>query len=139
MSAGAPAHYWVTAFLNEVWRACLAPEEPSQGFTALIKEMMAFGAQCATWRGFHGDDLELSLLCLDRFGYPRMEERHRGLLATLQPEWDELAKKHTESPYSARTVVDFLGKPVARDILAIGLAWLADRERSAARSFSEPP
>ena len=83
--------------------------------------------------GSRTDELELALLCLNRFGQPRMGERHRQLLAELQPEWTDLAARQMVSSYSARYIVDFLADPVAADIVATGLAWLAERERQGAR------
>jgi hypothetical protein len=94
---------------------------------------MSFAAQQETWRGGHTDELELALLCLNRFGHPRMEARHRELLAELQPEWNELATRRMRSSYSARPVVAFLADPAAADVVESGLKWLSEREREGAR------
>ena len=128
LALGAPAHYWVVDFINEVWLSALREEQPPPRFSSLIKEMMAFAASQESWRGFHTDELELALLCLHRFGHPRMDDRHRSLLSDLQPEWSELAAARMRSPYSARPIVDFLARHVATDLTETGLGWLAARE-----------
>lgn len=131
LTAGSPAHYWVSDFINDVWSAALREEPTPAHFPALIKQMMAFAAEQETWQGAHTDELKLALLCL---GYPRMEERHGQLLAELQPEWSHLAAQQMRSSYSARHFVAFLADPVAADIVEMGLQWLAEREREGARS-----
>lgn len=128
LAAGGPAHYWVSSFIRETWRAALAEDPTPPEFVGLVKEMMAFGAEQSSWSGFFADELELELLCLNRFGYPRMEERHRPLLAALQPEWNDLAARQVRSSYSAHPLVAFLGEPAAADIVETGLQWLVERE-----------
>ena len=132
LAAGSPAHYWVSDFIGDVWRVALVEETTPADFPALIKEMMAFAAEQETWKDGYTDELELALLCLSHFGYPRMEERHRHLLAELQPEWIELAARQMRSSYSARHIVAFLADPVAADYVETGLQWLANREREGA-------
>ena len=102
LRAGAPAHSWVSTFVNEMWRTALALDAPPAHFAAMIKEMLAFASEQQSWSGWHSDELRLELLCLSRWGYPRMQERHRPLLAELQPEWTELVEPHMRSSYSAR-------------------------------------
>jgi hypothetical protein len=133
LATGSSAHYWVSDFINDIWRAALAEEPVPADFSLRVKEMMAFAAEQETWTGSRTDELELALLCLSRFGHPRMVERHRQLLAELQPEWTELAARQMVSNYSACYIVDFLADPVAADIVATGLEWLAERERQGAR------
>lgn len=132
LAAGSPAHYWVSDFIKDVWVAALGEDPTPTKFADLIKEMMAFAAEQPSWTGAFTDELELDLLCLNRFGYPRMEERHRPLLAALQPEWNELAARQMRSSYSARSFVAFLSDPAAADIVETGLRWLAEREREGA-------
>jgi hypothetical protein len=132
--AGAPARHWVDNFIDDIWIAALADdEEPPAGFVELIKTMMVFARQQESWKGGRGDSLELALLCLSSFGYPRMADRHRPLLDALQPEWSELAAANMRSPYTARPIVAFLGEPVAAGLVDTGLGWLAERERSDTR------
>ena len=133
VAAGGPAHYWVADFINDIWRVALAEERTPTHFPALVKEMFAFAARQETWKGAYTDELELALLCLNRFGYPRMEERHRQLLAELQPEWLDLAARRMRSSYSARHLIAFLADPVAADVVETGLQWLAEREREGIR------
>jgi hypothetical protein len=129
LRAGAPAHSWVSTFINEMWRTALALDAPPAHFAAMIKEMLAFASEQQSWSGWHSDELQLELLCLSRWGHPRMQERHRLLLAELQPEWTELVEPHMRSSYSARSIIPFLAEPVASDLLATSLDWLAERER----------
>ena len=99
LAAGTPARSWVSAFISEVWTTALTHESPPPQFAELFREILAFAANQETWTGWETDELQLDLLCLSRYGYPRMEERHRELLAALQPEWAELVHEHMQSSY----------------------------------------
>lgn len=129
LRVGAPARAWVSAFLSELWSAALTLEAPPAHFARMIKEMLAFAAEQESWTGWHADELHLDLLCVSRWGYPRMEERHRSLLMELQPEWAELVAPHMRSSYSARSIIPFLANAVASDLIPTTLGWLVDRER----------
>ena len=134
LAAGAPAHYWVDNFIDDVWITALADDVALMGFVPLIKAMMAFADSEESWRaGGDRESLELALLCVGRFGYPRMADRHRPLLDALQPEWSELAAANMRSAYGARPIVSFLGEPVAAGLVDAGLGWLAKRERAEVR------
>lgn len=122
----------MTDFINEVWAAGLTPDPTPLTFEDLLKEMMAFTFAHPAWRGFHSSDIELSLLYLHRFGYPRMEERHRPLLRALQPTWNErIHALVLRDSYAARPVATSLSKPAATDVVEDGLQWFAERERTA--------
>ena len=129
LAAGTPARSWLSPFISEVWVTALTLESPPPQFPELIREMLAFAANQETWTGWETDELQLELLCLSRYGYPRMEERHRDLLAALQPEWAELVRSHMQDSYSARSIINFLAQPVTSDLVDTSLHWLAERER----------
>lgn len=138
LAAGAGAHYHVAELLNEVWAAALSADSAPNSFVPLIKEMMDFSSSHENWTGFRWSDTEMSLLCLNRFGLPRMEERHRPLLRALQPEWgDRVRALVVSGTYSARTVAAFLETPVAAEIVEQGLGWLAELERAGGRRDSD--
>lgn len=130
LRVGTPAYAWVSAFLSEVWSAALSLQAAPAHFARMIKEMLAFAAEQESWTGWHTDELQLDLLCLSRWGHPRMEERHRPLLMELQPEWAELVEPLMRSSYSARSIVPFLAKAVASDLIPTSLRWLSERERA---------
>lgn len=135
VAAGDGAHYWVSDLISDIWRAALAPEQVPDGFVELIKEIWAFFAeQEQTSRRGGAGDVELAMLCMSRFGYPQMEERHRPLLAALQPEWSTLVAARLASPYFAARAVRFFAEPAAAQITDDALRWLASREDSGARS-----
>jgi hypothetical protein len=138
LAAGSPAHYWVTDFIGDVWTAGLASDPTSPVFVDLLKEMMAFAFDHPAWKGFRRSEIELSLLCLHRYGHPRMEERHRPLLRALQPTWNERVRELVlRDSYAARPVAAFLAKPAAADVVEDGLRWFAERESTGARADSD--
>lgn len=132
LRVGTAARAWLSAFIGELWTAALLAESPPSQFAELIKEMLAFASEHETWTGWGTEELQLDLLGLSRFGYPRMEERHRQLLTALQPEWAELVGTHLRSSYSARIIIPFLARPVASDLAEASLHWLAELERQRA-------
>lgn len=135
LAAGDAAHYWVSDFVSEVWRAGLAAEELPDGFAETIKEIWSCYAEQerASPRRHRAGDTELAMLCLSRFGYPKMEKRHRPLLAALQPEWSEMVAARLADPYFAVHAVRFFAEPAAADIVADALRWLSTREEGRPR------
>jgi hypothetical protein len=123
-----PSSAWLSPFISEMWVSALALDQPPETFASVIKEMLVFADASESWTGWHTDELVMDLLCLSRYGYPRMEERHRELLAALQPEWAESVQRHINSAYSARSIIPFLGRPIASDLVPMSLQWLAKRE-----------
>jgi hypothetical protein len=135
VSAGDAAHYWVSDLVSDTWRAGLERERVPAGFVGLIKEIWAFFVeQEQTSRRGGASDVELAMLCMSRFGYPQMQERHRELLAALQPEWWTLVAERLTSPNFATRAVRFFAEPAAADVADHALRWLVSREDSGARS-----
>ncbi len=127
LTAGAPAHYWVEDFLNAVWIAGLEEHPSPASFASLIKEMMVFSENQAAWGGFHASGLRLSLLCLHRYGYPRMTSEHGDLLAELGIEWRDRARALVlTGGHDATPVVRFLATDIGLSIAAEGVSWLVD-------------
>ena len=122
------------SLLSDIWRAGLAPGQVPDGFVELMKEIWAFFAEQeqTSHRGGAGD-VELAMLCMSRFGYPQMEERHRPLLAVLQPEWSTLVAARLTSSYFATRAVRFFAEPAAAEVADDAFRWLASREESGAR------
>ena len=58
LTAGAPAHYWVDNFIDDIWLAGLARDDTPAGFVALIKAMMIFVKDETSWKGGFRDSLE---------------------------------------------------------------------------------
>jgi hypothetical protein len=132
LALGAPAHYWVTDFLREIWAGARHQDPVPRTFPDLVKEMIAFAAECETWRKPHrSDDNDLALAGLDSWGHGRFEARHAALVASLQPEWGAWVRGRMANIWFARRVVNVFAEPGAGPVADDGLRWLAEREQKA--------
>jgi hypothetical protein len=130
LEAGAPAHYWVEDFLDELWRAALSPEAAPEMFSDLIKQMLAFAKDAQNWRSDHGSvELRLAIVGLGRWNVGPIQARHAWLVEELQPEWGEWVKPLLRGSWSARSAVYLFGEPGGARIHEQALEWLAERER----------
>ncbi len=139
LRTGAPAGYWVDDYIDAVWAGTLESESwTTYDFPAIFREMVAFAVTATNWTGRHSSDIAMALVCLNRWGHPRVRAEHAELLKALQPEWGAWVRDVAlQNTHDARTVVHFFGEPGSDVIYVEALGWLADRERTASRYDSK--
>jgi hypothetical protein len=128
MAVGPPAHYWIEAFLGHLWSEGLRSGDRDMRLVAAVKGLLAYTED--EWkerRGRRRVDRELGGL---DYGVHDLWSKNRAdLLADLQPEWGEWARKRVGNAYFARHLADFLQTPAASVIWADAIPWLAEAER----------
>ena len=113
-----PRRTWAaTGLLNGLWKRALRGDGPALNVAPQVNEMMAFAADRDARQQWVGEEVWLDLLCLSRFGAPRIEQRHQDLFAALQPAWSDHADALLDGVWAAQRIVPFLASDVAAGVV----------------------
>lgn len=130
LEAGEPAHYWVEAYLGELWSAGLREERLNIKLVSVIRRILSFTEKSWTRSGRGGDDLALKVTGVDTVHRSLWSEQRQWVLADLEPQWSKWVKPRLTGTWFARYFAHFLEAPAAAAIRGEALSWLAEAERN---------
>ena len=137
LEAGEPAHYWVEAYLGELWSAGLREERLNTKLVSVIKRILSSTEKSWTRSGRGGDDLALKVTGVDTVHHSLWSEQRQSVLTDLEPQWSEWVKPRLTGTWFARYFAHFLEAPAAAAVRGAALSWLADAERNREHTDSD--
>jgi hypothetical protein len=133
LAAGGPARNWVEKYLNALWSQALTSSPRPTEFPSMVKAILVYAAEAESWQTSGSTDLQVAVIGLNRWG-SSIAQLDAELVEALQPEWADWVRPRMRGSWFARMIVRFLKSPAAGPVLGDALGWLADRERSDART-----
>jgi hypothetical protein len=131
LTLGSPAHYWISAFLNEWWNYGLSNHQhDTQYFLLIWKEMWEFTRTNPGWgngakRAWDMNKSYCSLIGLDELTLSFFwDATHIALVTSMRKEFSIWCQIHLADETCAGAFIRFLLKPAATPLLDDGIKWL---------------